>query len=428
VEGIPLAGMTDCVLQLTCCGWALTSKCLQRINLTNCDVDGGLILSQLFQVDIGLKEIVIAKANLISPLWIRRNVAVSELSYLAIVHSKSSSLDFFLSLFDLIRAHLVAITALDLSGLNMPAEDFPLFLERLSFESISGLRVFGFDCNLMNATQTLKLVQFLDRHPHLTSLSFNCSIDVSDSPAGLDAFSRLAVERPLRHLSLGGDGSVPFSYGSLMLPLLASDVLLAVKYLDVSFQAIGEKGLDVLNDLLLHRQLAELWFDGTSVPDFELICLFCEKVLASDLGRASFPAADFDRFIAVVAKSPEADERRAKKQELSVKFVEKFGQQTRRGGIKQFLADVERPRTDDAGEETSGTGAASAVEDSWIFGVFGGVTRIAENVEELYNDCIAGSEQQDPIMALMTTIEEKLSLAVLMSEIHRINRIMWGSV
>jgi hypothetical protein len=418
VEGIPLARMTDCVLQLTCCGWALTSKCLQRINLTNCDVDGSAILSQLFQVDIGLKEIIIAKAELVTPLWIRRSVAVSELSYLALVDSKSSSLDFFLSLLDLIRAHSISITALDLSGVNMPAEDFPLFLERLSFETIPDLRVFGFDSNPMNAVQTLKVVEFLDRHPDLTSLSFNCSIDVGDSPAGLAAFSRLASERPLRHLSLAGDGSVPFSYGSLVLPLLASDVLLAVKYLDVSFQAIAEKGLDVLNGLLLHGQLAELWFDGTSVPDFELMCLFCEKVLASKLRRAGFPAGDFDRFIAVVAKTPEADERRAKKQELYDMFVEKFGQQNCRGGIKQFLADVEKPKTDGAGEETSGTGAASAVEDSWIFGVFEGVTRIAENVEMLYKDSVAGTEQQDPIIALMTTIEERLSLAVLMSEIH----------
>jgi hypothetical protein len=203
-----------------------------------------------------------------------------------------------------------------------------------------------------------------------------------------------------------------------MLPLLASDVLLAVKYLDVSFQAIGEKGLDVLNGLLLHGQLVELWFDGTSVPDFELLCLFCEKVLASTMHTAGFPAGDFDRFIAVVAKSPEADERRAKKQELCDRFVERFGHHTRRGGIKQFLADVERPRTDDAGEETSGIGATLAVEDSWIFGVFEGVTKIAENVEELFKDCVTGRSQPNPIIALMTAIEEKLSLAVLMSEIH----------
>jgi hypothetical protein len=201
--------------------------------------------------------------------------------------------DFFLSLFDLFERHAILIAVVDLSELNLSPDALSVFLDRLSRENFPRLRGFQFDGNRMNSSQTLKLVHFIDNHPKLSALSLDRSIDVTDSAAGLIGFVSVMSKRQFLGLSLAGDGSLKFAYGQLLLPLLRSDFLSSIQYLDISYQAIGEKGLRLISGVL--DQFIELYFDGSLVASCNFLCRFCERILASNLKFASFPASDFAR-------------------------------------------------------------------------------------------------------------------------------------
>jgi hypothetical protein len=397
----------------------MQSKCLKRISLANCGIEGPAFLAQFLQFDVGLREINLNGGDFSKPLPAIQTIAVRELAYLGI-RSESTSLPFLLSLLDFLRQNSVSVTSLDLSDLSLPPDELTVFLQRLSTENLKGLRSFAFDNVRMNSAQTLSFVQFLDRHPEVTALSLNCSVDVSDRPAGLTGLLNVLTHRPMIALSFRGDDSIKFSFGALLLPLLTAESLLSVRYLDITNQSVGDRGLDALAKLLDHDTIAELDFDGSSATSLDTLCRFCERVADSRLRFARFPAADFAKFERRAdLRLPEGqiEERRDRLIRL---FTAKF---------EPPLEGLERARHILAVIQRTAGGQAPAQplaadqklrrsDDRIVTGTdWDDVTRIAPEVEELYRDCV-GVVDGHPITALLSSLCAALTLEALLGEVE----------
>jgi hypothetical protein len=130
-----------------------------------------------------------------------------------------------LSLFDVIRDHSIHLVGLDLGLLDMQApEEFTAFLTAIADRVLPGLKLFSFDHNHMNSAQTRTFLQFLEKQPNISSLSLDCGIDISDSPAGLTAFLNILSNKRIKSLSLQGDASLRYSFGDLASAVLSAGI------------------------------------------------------------------------------------------------------------------------------------------------------------------------------------------------------------
>jgi hypothetical protein len=98
VSGRAFSHLTDCVCHLTCCRWVMESKCLRRIALSDCCVDGPAVIAQFLQFDVCLREIILDGAALSQPLPPLKQVAVREFSSFWLSNPVKASILFFKSL------------------------------------------------------------------------------------------------------------------------------------------------------------------------------------------------------------------------------------------------------------------------------------------------------------------------------------------
>jgi hypothetical protein len=292
-----------------------------------------------------------------------------------------------------------------------------VFLDRLSREKFPRLRGFQFDGNPMNSSQTLKFIEFIDNHPKLSALSLDRSIDVTDSAAGLISFVSVMSKRQFLGLSLAGDGSLKFAYGQLLLPLLRSDFLASIQYLDISYQAIGEKGLRLISRVL--NQFIELYFDGSLVASFNFLCRFCERILASNLKFASFPTTDFARYDRLVSRQQNMMEQRVGRDLLANDFAAKYKKPEKMARLRDILSTIETP-TFEAGTKKSpsiGRSLSRSDSDVGIGRIFEGMAGPPERIADLYRECVTEGDEVPPLMRLLASIEESATFSQLLSEI-----------
>jgi hypothetical protein len=411
--GQALGQLTECVCHLTCCRWAMESKCLRRIALKDCGVDGTSVIAQLLQFDVGLREISLDGSDCSKPLPALTKVTICELTYLRLSNAIKMSPAFLNSLFEVLHSYSIGIKALDLSALPLSHDDFSSVLTRMSGETIKDLRALAFDKNRMQSTDTLCFLQFLERQPALTALSLNCSVDASDSPSGLTGLIQFLSKHPLNFLSLRGDDSIKFSFGPLLVPLLTCDIFLeSITHLDIRHQSVG---LEVLAKLLDQRSLAILHFDGCGCASADALCRFCERVIASPLTFASFPTADFDRFERLVDRHAPADRR----EKVARLFQGRFGMGD--GGWQAVVDAVaweaarrrfQKGRMEDGELDVKQPEQEVCIGEDWE-----DVRRVCDSVLDLYRKCVGADRENDLMAEVIGVLEESTSFETLLSEI-----------
>jgi hypothetical protein len=419
IEGATLGCLSHCVLEFTCCSWAMESKCLASISVVNCGVDGVEFISQFLQFDIGLRELNLRGNSLSRPIPKLSHISVKRLDFLVLQSCRSVSLEFLLSLLALIDEHSIAVHGLDLSDLGLSKSDLSDFLSALEAHALVDLNMLKFDENPMNHSQTASLCQFLERQNELTTLSLNCSIDIGASPLGLVLLIKVIQRLPLRSLSLRSDGSMRFSFGQLLLPLLMGDAILSLEHLDVTNQCIGERGLEVLGVLLDRGALSDLYTDGASINSFDFLCRFCEKVLNSRVTFAEFPEQDFEKTLRLVEAGQDLDAMRGTADRLrdrfnrnyvpSVALAERVKKITSAAvarlptDMKEAAARNPKSRRDADGEGMTPGGMQQALG-------------MNQAMEQLFRECLDGQEGVNPVLALMTVMQDRLSFDALFAD------------
>jgi hypothetical protein len=418
IEQMALERLSQPVLELTCCSWAMQSKCLKRISLVDCGIDGSVFIAQFLQFDIGLQELNLSGNVFNQPLPALSALAPKEFRFLGLARCRSVSLAFLSSFLDLFGQNLLRVASLDLSDLRLSSDaNMSAFLDRLSQLAVPGLESLVADNWAMNSSQVIGFTQFLSRQ-NLTSLSLNCSIDISGSPIGLTAFISVLAGLRLRHLSIRSDGSMRFSFGQLMIPMLALEMMKGVEYLDVTNHAIGEKGLDVLAGLLDNGALSALFCDG-STESFEAILRFAERLIGSNVSATSCPLGDFDRAFRLLAMGQDLAIMSEKKEGLLRRFSEKFPPVPDPADRIQavFFSSVRLPvestprRTSDRRRTITRSDS-----DNFIPKGFESATEMGPEVDALFRECIVAEEGVDPILAIITSIHDRMSFEVLVAE------------
>jgi hypothetical protein len=417
IEDTPLGPLSQCVLELTCCGWAMQSRCLRIVTLANCEIDGSEFISAFLKFDIGLERLILTGSELSRPLPSIQKVALKELTFLGLAKCQNVSLGFLSSLLDLIDAHSIALFGLDISDAQLSVDDLTTFLKMLASHNLSHLNTLIFDDNRMNSSQLHTFVDFLKRQSDLTTLSLNSVIDITDSPTGLRALLSTIRERPLRALSLQSDGSMPLSFGTLLTPLLRDPSILGLDHLDLTHQRIGSVGIDLLAAILEHGELVELLFDGSGDPSFDHLARFCEAVLSSRVRFASFPAADFDNIFRLIPLTEDANALGQRREELRRRFAAAYSAPLGRAErLRQFPASTSRRR--------GGAAAADPPRERLRTGSDGGA-RLPVGLEEarwasdrqaaLLAEAVDLNDGDDPVWALLNGLHERLALAAILT-------------
>jgi hypothetical protein len=422
IEGIQVGSLVTHVLELTCCDWAMQSKCLRSVTMSNCGIDGALFLKQFLEFDIGLKELTLIGNDFTKAIPKLQQVAVKELNFLCLQSPKTITLDFLSSLLEVIETHSIILKGLDLSDLNLPTEELTEFVKQLASNSMSDLNMIIFDNNRMNLIQTNYFLRLLERQSGLTTLSLNYAIDISSSPTGLITFLSIIKNFHLHSLSLRSDGSMPFSFGQLLLPLFTSEFLLSIEYLDITNQSVNEKCLEMILQHLDRGSLTDLLFDGSSVQSFDFLCRICEKLLSSRLHFVSFPSQDFDKILRLLPSTQDAVPLIAKRDELAERFatvyrdcVDLFER------IRQITtAAVARMPSDPRIAEIVTLTPSLSRSDSDLFlpKSFQEARRMSPQQLELFEECLDPEEsvELDPILRIMKDIHDRLSLDALIAE------------
>jgi hypothetical protein len=394
----------------------MQSKCLKSISLIDCGIDGSLFITQFLQFDIGLREFNLSGSDLSRPLTQIGKVAVQELTFLGLARCKTVSFAFLQSLLDLFESRALGVSALDLSDLQLSnSDDFSSFLARLAGVKIPGLKSLVFDNAHLNSAQAATFTQFVEQQTQLASLSVNCSIDVSGSPLGLANLISGLSNTHLRHLSIRSDGSMRFSFGQLLAPLLSLEIMNRIEYLDLTNQAIGEKGLETVALLLEAGSLSQLYCDG-STESFEVLVKFCERVLATNAQYVAFPAGDFDKAFRLLAADQNDAAMNARREDLSRRFAEKFADaQESSDRMKEiFFANVPSPAQEIARKlPARERHMVKSESDNLIPKGLEGATKMGPEVDALYHECVVDGDSMDPVFALMATIHDRLSLEAL---------------
>jgi hypothetical protein len=200
---------------------------------------------------------------------------------------------------------------------------------------------------------------------------------------------------------------------------LNADALLSIRYLDLTNQSIGDRGLDTLARLLERETFAELDFDGSSATSLEVLCRFCDRVVDSHLKFANFPAADFAKFERVVnlrASDSQICERRDRLIRLfDEKFEKPFKGLER---VRHILTVIQRLTIGQARAQPLAINRKLCRSESDLAESTGwaDLTRIAPEIEGLYRDCI-GDIEGHPIVDLVSSVTASLTLDTLLSEI-----------
>lgn len=346
------------ISELFGCGWAMQRKCLHKIKVTRCSLDGSALLRRILQFDVGLKNLDLSGNNFFTPITFSENsdqncnendninseqsqIKIEGLDNLNIGYSKVTK-SFLESLFKMINEKHFRISSLELDELNFTSplnydsfsihkpslahlsnlscnvpshqpqikkqveavNETPLynFLSFLIKEDIiiPGLNCFSFNNNTMNSKETLLFVQFLKNQKYIQNLFVNCSISTRQNPTGLNSFLSYIESIPINSLSLRSDHTLALSFGRLLSGTLSAfSKTHHLKALDITNQAIGQDGLEMVKKIV-ENGLEELHFDGSNTNNLEYLLEFCKFLLSSEIKFATFPQQDFDRSVRFV--------------------------------------------------------------------------------------------------------------------------------
>jgi hypothetical protein len=395
----------------------MQSKCLRKIALSFCGIDGSAFLSQFLQFDIGLRDITLSGCDLSRAIASVQRITVHDFASIALNSARNVSLLFLTSFFSLLRDEQINVRRLDLSDLGMAStDDFTQFLLVLSCHTIRRLRALEFNDNRMNSPQTLLFVQVLEKNRDIVSLSLNRSIDVGDSPAGFTAFLNLVSQRRFDRLSLRGDASMKFSFGSFLLPLLASEMALSLSILDITNQGIGDRGLEALTRLLERGSLRELYFDGSSANSFDGLCGFCDTVIASRLLFAEFPEHDFEKLLRLRNSGTDDQQLLDRRQDIYQRFIEKFNPSLELDRAIPLSSSFSNPAQTELRPSSLSRGKVSDVDPQIPAGLHDALT-INPGTAALYSECTDGSTAMESILDVLSSIQSALAIDALIDAI-----------
>ncbi|OHS99793.1 hypothetical protein TRFO_33718 [Tritrichomonas foetus] len=398
------------VSEILCCSWAMELKCFHQLSIVKSDSDDcSPFLSQLLKFDVGIQYINLSENSFIKPLDVQKSSTGAdfpcELTFLGLSKCKMS-LEFLLSLIQLIRDSKLFVHGLDLSELSLSNEEFNHFLNSISTLKIDNLETLIFDKNRMNSNQTLLFTNFLKLHPSIKHLSLNRSFDIRESPNGLLSFINYATKLNLISLSMRGDQSMERSFGMLLNPLLQS--LQHIQSLDITDQKVGQAGLEILLPLINSGQLTELHFDGSKVKDYAFLCQFCSTLLSSKkLTYASFPLNDFNQRLIELLPSTSSDNFESSIETLMQNFKTRFHHpKTVLNTLKSITLTNSLTKSMSYIKPNS-TRPRMVRTDSFMQMPTDnmGSMMMKPDIEKLYKECVENDGETEPIVLLVNTIE-----------------------
>jgi len=279
--------ITNQIINLAGCSWVLLTKCLHTICVLNSGLEISSLMKSILGFETGLRVIDFSNNRFISQIEFD-SFPTSSLSFLDISgsHCNYASLN---SLFVIIESKKLKLKGIGLSSLTLSPSDFDDFTILLSNTKVTSMESIYFDNNPMNSTQTKRFSSFISKQTTLKLLSISSSIDITETSSGLTELYSILETLPLEYLIIKSDGSLSYSYGPFILPLIKSLYHnRRIKYLDLTNQMIGVDGLDALSRLL-STDIEWLLFDGCRSSSNSVLLDFCKKVVSSNLKYVSWP-------------------------------------------------------------------------------------------------------------------------------------------
>lgn len=397
------------VLEIPTCNWVMQNKCLHKISLSGCEIDGSDFLVKLLSFDVGLQQINLSGNNFVTPFRESVKFIVQEIQLLELRNCSFSSF-FFSSCVPFIST--VAIMELDLSSIkNNNSYEFTSILMHLAELSFPWLETFAFNNNRMNPDQTKIFTRFIEKQASLTSLSINCSIDIEESPFGLNCFIQCLKTKRLKNLSIKSDTTRSFTFGPLLISLFKSldDILT----LDVTNQKIPVQGLNELKPYM-QKNLIELHFYGSKFLNFDELADFCESLLETKLQFASFPTNDFIRLL-----QNESQEKEKRFEMIKTQYLKKYkryiSQKSNILGRTSSTQDVKKTRSlNKIMPEFPSKNLNNCPKQD-----FKSAVQRSQDVVDLLKECMNDENDTfvEPILSIMANIEEKYSMDNLLNKL-----------
>ena len=387
--------LTTHIVELAGCSWALEKKCLNKIIIKNCGIDGSFLLEQLLKFDFGLTYIDLSSNNCEAPIHQHKG----NLTFIGLSNCRTTK-EFMCSLFKAIAGGLY-VSSLDISSIKIESDNLGKFLSNIrNLElPIQTLNASGIE---MKSANTQIFADFLSRQTHLKDLSIDDSVNISDSPEGLQALAATLCKLPIKRLSFACEGPIETRCSSLIIPLIQG--ISGIKSLDVTNQRMGENGLKALTPLL--DQLDELYFDGSGAP-LPVLLDFCRKCIDSHLMYTKFPSEDVKTCFSAVQKPLNYAESQNAVKELKEKFEERFHRESNR--YTQSLVTSTRSRKTMT-RSVSTVIRAKSTED------FSVLCQRNHEMTDIYTECV-GEKASEPIVAFTEQLEMSLSISQLASEL-----------
>ncbi|EAY01510.1 hypothetical protein TVAG_107690 [Trichomonas vaginalis G3] len=397
--------------------WALTSKCIKRIEVSKSNTDISQLFMNIVSFDIGLTEICLSGNKFMQPLGFER--IPSKIGFLDLSDC-TFTLDSITSIFNAISNGKICVSGIDLSRIHMDPNDFSKLLELLAAErnGYKSLERIFFDNNVMNPKDSQLFATFLRFNTQLRSLSISQSINIYESSQGFRAFSFAICQlKNLESLYIRGCSDFSYCYGQLLIPVLrylASKK--RIKVLDITDQRIGDVGIDALMIFLQKGQpLIHLKFDGCHSSSFDKLSNFCHLAISSHLIFASWPEEEFMRHINQI---PKYDTDRgtlvAEKEMLKSTYVERFGYLCienqnslpilKKEKIKEF-EDIQQIVTVNEKKENDEKDMKKYSEKFKELNL-----NVRDNqISTLMTECL-GQSFNDPVLSLLASIDRTFSL------------------
>lgn len=406
------------VLEIPTCSWAMQFKRLHKISVTECGIDGSDFLQKIMNFDVGLYHINLSGNFFKTPIKLDQNLVIQELQVLELSNCTFST-SFIESFVKLLK--IVKIVELDLSHIQTDGDcNLTMILERLSTLTLPYLEAIAFNDNRMNSAMTCLFTAFIEKQVNLSSISLNSSIDIRESPSGLNNFIQCIQEKKLNNLSLRSDESFDFSYGQLLIPLIKG--LNGIKSLDITNQKIQMQGLEELKRLI-NDGLMELHFNGSNVSSFEDLVSFCEYVLKSKIRLATFPTNDFTRLIRQLSMKNLKSDNEILVDNLKEQFSKNYT-----GYVipRSHIFNRTRSISGKLAQEVEKIKVVPRSESLMKFqkqGIDSAITRTPE-LEKLLFECLEPEPNEskiDPVLIILSNLDTKYSMKSLLKQLKKQN-------
>lgn len=396
--------------------WALTSKCIKRIQVSNSNQNISKLFENIVSMDIGLTEVCLSNNKFLDTLEFHRDGA--DIGFLDLSNCVFS-VDAILSFFNALYEGKVKITGLDLSNITIENDSLTDVLSYMAMmkQHFKSIERFFFDKNKMNSKQTNLFATFLRNNSQLRSLSLNQSIDISDTSSSFRSICVAISQLSLDGLFIRGGKRIKYAYGPLLTPVLRYlAVRKTIKVLDITNQRIGDDGLNTLMQFLQKgSQLISLKFDGCCSGSFNKISTFCQRVIASKLVFASWPSMEFERHYNLIPRdSGEKPTIAAEIEMLKSTYVERFGYLCVETESTKMIFNQERIRDYKPTKDNNMTRSASSMEidkSQLYLEKFEkyGITKRDDEIVEILSECV-GNAYTDPVITMLGNFHKTYNL------------------